>query len=75
MIKLSRGTTWLDTGTLDGLVEASEWVKVTEETNGYKIAAIDEIAWTNGWITTDQFKVLADNYKNEYGAYLLSLID
>ncbi|EAP90093.1 Glucose-1-phosphate thymidylyltransferase, long form [Oceanicaulis sp. HTCC2633] len=75
VVRFPRGTTWLDTGTLDGLVTASEWVRATERQNGFKIACPEEIAWRNGWISREQLAAISLRYKNEYGAYLKRLSD
>lgn len=72
-IKLARGATWLDTGTLDGLVSASEWVRATERQHDFKIACPEEIAWRNHWISTDQLRALAVRHHNEYGQYLIRI--
>lgn len=71
--KLPRGATWLDTGTLDGLVNASEWVRAVEQQHDFKVACPEEVAWRNGWIDTDQLRRLAERYNNEYGRYLSEL--
>ena len=75
VVRFPRGTTWLDTGTLDGLVTASEWVRATERQNGFKIACPEEIAWRNEWISSEQMTKIGRRYKNEYGAYLKRLCD
>ncbi len=73
VIKLSRGATWLDTGTLDGLVTAGEWVRAIERQHGFKVACPEEIAWRNGWIDNADLSALANQHKSEYGAYLQRL--
>lgn len=75
VVRLPRGATWLDTGTLDGLVSASEWVRATERQNDFKIACPEEVAWRNGWIDTADLRRLADRYANEYGSYLRELCE
>lgn len=71
---LERGTAWLDTGTLDSFHAASSYVKIVEERQGNKIACLEEIAWRNGWISTDQLSDLAERYQgNPYGQYLLQI--
>jgi glucose-1-phosphate thymidylyltransferase len=68
---LERGTAWLDTGTFEGLMDASQFVHVVESRQGQKIGCVEEIAWRNGWITDDQLGTLADELaKSGYGAYL-----
>jgi len=75
-IKLDRGTTWLDTGTIEGLNAASTYVKVIEERQGNKISCLEEIAWGNKWITDIELRILADNYGvNEYAEYLKCLLN
>jgi glucose-1-phosphate thymidylyltransferase len=72
---LERGTTWLDTGTIQSLNAASSYVQVIEERQGTKISCLEEIAWNKGWITNDQLMELAFEFNgNPYGAYLLNLL-
>ena len=73
--KLSRGMAWLDTGNPDALHDAASFVKVIEERTGQKIACLEEIAWRNQWITSEELRNLAIHFGNaSYGRYLLSLI-
>ena len=73
---LQRGFAWLDTGTHDSLAEASIFVEVIEKRQGLKIACLEGIAYRNGWITTGKVRELAaPMLKNQYGQYLLKLID
>lgn len=71
VVVLGRGYAWLDTGTTDALSEATEYVKVIEKRQGIQIAAIEEIAYINGWITKDKLIEAADFYgKSAYGVHL-----
>ena len=68
---MGRGFAWLDTGTPDSLLEASEFVRVYERRQGFRIACPEEIAFVQGWITAEQLGVLADRLaKSTYGQYL-----
>ncbi len=73
---LGRGFAWLDTGTQETLLEAAQFVETVERRQGYKIACLEEIAWRNGWITTEEMISEGERLaKNGYGQYLLSLVD
>lgn len=73
---LGRGMTWLDAGTPETLMEASEFVKVIQNRQGLVISCPEEIAWRNGWIESDDLINLANNYGNSYYKnYLISLIE
>lgn len=73
---LGRGFAWLDTGTHDSLSEASTFIEVIEKRQGLKIACLEGIAYRQGWISADKLRTLAQPMlKNEYGKYLLSVID
>ena len=72
---LDRGTAWLDTGTFDSLVQASEYVRVIEQRQGFKIGCIEEVAWRAGFLNDDQLRELAQPLlKSGYGTYLLELL-
>jgi len=72
---MGRGYAWLDTGTHDSLLEASNFVQTIEKRQGLKIACIEEIAFENGWINEVQLKQVAEPMKStSYGQYLLKLI-
>jgi glucose-1-phosphate thymidylyltransferase len=71
---LERGTTWLDTGTIQTLHAASSYVQIIEERQGSKISCLEEIAWRNGWITQLDLMKLSETFAgNPYGEYLRSL--
>lgn len=67
---LGRGMAWLDTGTYDGLLEASNFVEAIQKRQGLYVACIEEIAYRNGWISREQLLQLAAGIKTDYGAYL-----
>ena len=72
---LGRGFAWLDTGTHDSLHEATAFVKTIEHVQNLQVACLEEIAWRNGWLSSEQISQLAEPMKkNEYGQYLLRLI-
>jgi glucose-1-phosphate thymidylyltransferase len=67
---LGRGMAWLDTGTYDGLLEASNFIATIQKRQGMYVSCIEEIAYRNGWITKEQILSLAEGYKIDYGTYL-----
>ena len=67
---LGRGMAWLDTGTYDGLLEASNFIATIEKRQGLYVSCIEEIAFRNGWLTKAQLLELAKGYKTDYGRYL-----
>ena len=72
---LNRGTAWLDTGTFNSLMQAGQFVQVLEERQGLKVGCIEEIAWRQGFISSEQLKALAEPLvKSGYGDYLLQLL-
>lgn len=72
---LPRGTAWLDTGTFEGLMAASQFVHVIEARQGQKIGCVEEVAWRNGWIGDAELEALAgDLAKSGYGDYLQGLL-
>jgi len=72
---LDRGTAWLDTGTFESMMQASEYVRVIEDRQGHKIGCIEEIAWRNGWIDDEHLAALAAPLaKSGYGVYLQQLL-
>ncbi len=73
---LDRGTAWLDTGTFESMMQASEYVRVIEDRQGFKVGCIEEIAWRAGWIDDAQLAALAEPLvKSGYGRYLTSLLN
>ncbi|MBX3089361.1 MAG: glucose-1-phosphate thymidylyltransferase RfbA [Cryobacterium sp.] len=72
---LDRGTAWLDTGTVESMMQATEFVKVVEQRQGFKVGCIEEVAWQSGWINDEQLKALAEPLlKSGYGEYLMGLL-
>ena len=76
VVTLGRGFAWLDTGTIDALTEATEFVKTVESRQGVKISAIEEIAYRNGWITREKLMESAEKYgKSSYGQHLKNVAE
>jgi glucose-1-phosphate thymidylyltransferase len=67
---LGRGMAWLDTGTCDGLLEASNFIQTIQKRQGMYVSCVEEIAYANKWISRDDLLRLASSYKTEYGEYL-----
>lgn len=67
---LGRGMAWLDTGTYDGLLEASNFIATIEKRQGMYVSCIEEISYRNGWLSKEKLLELAKGYKTDYGRYL-----
>ncbi|MGD1109627.1 MAG: sugar phosphate nucleotidyltransferase, partial [Mycobacterium sp.] len=73
---LARGTAWLDTGTFDSLLDASDYVRTLERRQGLKVGVPEEIAWRQGWISDQEVATRAGTMvKSGYGGYLLELLE
>ena len=73
---LGRGFAWLDTGTVDSLLDAADFVKMIQNRQGIQISAPEEIAYKNGWITREQLLTAAERYgKSSYGKHLLNVAE
>ncbi|MCA9754885.1 MAG: glucose-1-phosphate thymidylyltransferase RfbA [Candidatus Eisenbacteria bacterium] len=73
--KIGRGVAWLDTGTHESLLQASNFIQTIEERQGLMVSCLEEIAYRRGWISADQVRALAEPMaKNEYGKYLLKIL-
>jgi glucose-1-phosphate thymidylyltransferase len=75
VFQLARGTAWLDAGTIDSLLQASIYVHTLEQRQRYRVACPEEVAWRRGFIDDDRLRQLGERLGNDYGAYLISLLD
>ena len=74
--ELRRGTAWLDTGTIESLHSAAEFIRVIEQRQGLKVGCIEEISWRNGWLSDARLTEAAHRYGSSgYGDYLISILD
>jgi glucose-1-phosphate thymidylyltransferase len=72
---MGRGYAWLDTGTHESLMEASQFIETIEKRTGLKVACLEEIAYQKGWITPEQLREQGESMKkNQYGQYILNLL-
>ena len=71
-----RGMAWLDTGTPEGMLKASQFVQIVQECQGFYISCIEEIAFRRGFITAEQLKAIGERLKmTDYGKYLISIAE
>ncbi len=76
VVQLGRGFAWVDTGSCESLLEASQFIEIIEKRQGYKIACLEEIAFSKGWISKSQMLEYANEFgQNNYGSYLKSIAD
>lgn len=75
-IPLGRGFTWIDAGTPESMAEASNFIRMIENHQGLKVACLEEIAYSNGWVSRESLEELGKKYsKNEYGKYILKVLE
>ena len=72
---MDKGTAWLDTGTVSSLMEASQFVQVLEKRQGLKVGCVEEQAYLKNFINAKQLKKLAEPFNNDYGDYIISLLN
>ena len=73
---MGRGMAWLDTGTPEGMLQASQFVSTVQSRQGFYISCIEEIAWRRGWISDSQLQDIGRELKmTDYGQYLISLVE
>ena len=75
LVKMDKGTAWLDTGTVSSLMEAGQFVQVLEKRQGLKVGCVEEHAYLQGYINQKQLKKIATLFNNSYGEYLMSLLN
>ncbi len=75
VLQLPRGTAWMDAGTVDSLLQASIYVQTLEQRQRFRIACPEEVAWRRGFIDDARLRRLGEDLKNDYGSYLISLLD
>ena len=76
VVQLGRGFAWVDTGSCESLLEASQFIEIIEKRQGYKIACLEEIAFSKGWISKNQMLEYANEFgENNYGSYLRSIAE
>jgi glucose-1-phosphate thymidylyltransferase len=75
VVRLQRGVAWLDTGTVEDLFAAANFVQTIETRQGYKIACLEEVAWRRGYIDREQALAQADRHPNSYGRYIRTILD
>lgn len=71
---LARGTTWFDMGTADSLLDAAEYVRMVQRRQGLLVGSPEEVAWRQGWISSNSAEALASRYKSDYGKLVLAAI-